>query len=314
MDIAIMIEGQDGLNWPRWKRIVRAVEDLGFAGLYRSDHFTNASGPEKDSLDLWVSFTWLAGNTRRIEFGSMVSPVSFRDPILTARMAMQVNDLSANDAHPAGRLRLGLGAGWNIREHAMFGYNLFDLPKRFERFKEGLEVITRLMHSSQEPANFTGVFYQIKDAVLLPAPVRPGGPPIVIGGNGPQLTLPLVARYAQEWNAVGLPLDRFTHLNPVLDKLLREAGREPSAVRRTLMTTVLFGRGEAELNRKLNGQTPAQLHENGILYGASAQLNDQLHQLQSAGAQRVMLRWEDMDDMDGLEALASAVLPEFPSG
>jgi len=60
MDIAIMIEGQNGLTWPRWQKIAEAVEDLGFAGLYRSDHFTNADAPDKDSLELWTSLTWLA--------------------------------------------------------------------------------------------------------------------------------------------------------------------------------------------------------------------------------------------------------------
>lgn len=75
MDIAIMIEGQNGLTWPRWQNIAAAVEDLGFAGLYRSDHFTNAQPPDKESLELWVSLTWLASHTKRIEFGPLVSPV-----------------------------------------------------------------------------------------------------------------------------------------------------------------------------------------------------------------------------------------------
>ncbi|MFH2104299.1 MAG: LLM class flavin-dependent oxidoreductase [Chloroflexota bacterium] len=90
LEIGIMIEGQNGLTWRRWQNIVRAVEDLGFIGLYRSDHFTNASAPDKESLELWVSLTWLAGNTQRIEFGPLVSPVSFRHPAFTARMAAGV--------------------------------------------------------------------------------------------------------------------------------------------------------------------------------------------------------------------------------
>jgi hypothetical protein len=76
MDLALMIEGQDGLNWERWKRIAQATEDLGFAGLYRSDHYTNSQPPEKDSLELWVSLTYLATNTRRIDFGPLVTPFS----------------------------------------------------------------------------------------------------------------------------------------------------------------------------------------------------------------------------------------------
>jgi alkanesulfonate monooxygenase SsuD/methylene tetrahydromethanopterin reductase-like flavin-dependent oxidoreductase (luciferase family) len=84
LDLAIMLEGQDGINWTRWRRLARAVEDLGFTGLYRSDHFTNPIGPYLDALELWASLTWLADNTSRIEFGPLVSPISFRHPVITA--------------------------------------------------------------------------------------------------------------------------------------------------------------------------------------------------------------------------------------
>src|SRR5579859_4496610 len=87
LEVALMVEGQNGLNWPRWQRMAHAAEDLGFVGLYRSDHFTNSQPPDIDSLELWVSLTWLAGHTQRIEFGQLVSPVSFRHPAFTARMA-----------------------------------------------------------------------------------------------------------------------------------------------------------------------------------------------------------------------------------
>ena len=90
IDVAIMIEGQNGLNWARWKRMVQAVEALGFAGLYRSDHYTNANPPDIDSLECWVSLTWLAGNTTRVDFGPLVSPVSFRQPTMLARVASAV--------------------------------------------------------------------------------------------------------------------------------------------------------------------------------------------------------------------------------
>ena len=59
LEIALMVEGQNGLNWPRWQRLARVAEDLGFVGLYRSDHFTNGQPPDIDSLELWVSLTWL---------------------------------------------------------------------------------------------------------------------------------------------------------------------------------------------------------------------------------------------------------------
>lgn len=93
-EIAIMVEGQNGLNWPRWKKIARTVESHGFSGLFRSDHFTNSSPPERDSLELWTPLTWLASHTERIEFGPLVTPVSFRQPVFTARMAKDVDHLS----------------------------------------------------------------------------------------------------------------------------------------------------------------------------------------------------------------------------
>jgi F420-dependent oxidoreductase-like protein len=299
LEVAVMIESQDGLNWPRWQHIARAVEDLGFAGLYRSDHFTNSRPPNKDSLEQWLSFTWLATHTHRIEFGSLVSPVSFRDPVFTARMALQVGDLSG------GRLRLGLGAGWQEREHEMFGYELLSLPRRFLRFQEGLEVITRLIRYGDEPVDFNGQFYHLRDAVLLPRPAQTI--PIVIGGNGPKYTLPLVVRYADEWNAVDIPAEKFSELNKLLDGMLRDAGRAPASLRRTLMTSLIFGRTEAELRAKVEGRTTQSLRNKGVVIGTAGSILDQLERLEAAGVQRVMLRWADLDDLDSLTAFATEI-------
>src|SRR5512144_1294310 len=103
LDVAIMIEGQNGLNWPRWQRLVEAVEGLGFAGLFRSDHFTNSREPDLDSLEAFTSLAWLASHTRRIQFGTLVAPFSFRHPVHVARQASAIDDLSQ------GRLVLGVG-------------------------------------------------------------------------------------------------------------------------------------------------------------------------------------------------------------
>ncbi|MCC6168103.1 MAG: TIGR03560 family F420-dependent LLM class oxidoreductase [Caldilineaceae bacterium] len=301
MEIAIMLEGQNGLNWPRFQRIARAVEELGFAGLFRSDHFTNTSPPDLDSLELWVSFTWLASHTQRIVFGSLVTPVSFRDPVFTARMAKDVDDLSG------GRLVLGVGAGWQAREHANFGYDLLDVNGRMARFEEGLKVITRLLRSST-PVSFAGDFYRLHEAILLPRPARPGGPPLLVGGNGERRTLPLAARYADEWNGVFLPAARYAELNGRLSELVAQAGRDPAQVRRSLMTEIVFGRSDAEVQAKLEGHSIGELQADGIVVGTPNAVQDQLAAIAAAGAQRVMLQWLDLDDLDGLAALAEAVL------
>ncbi len=301
MQFALMIEGQNGLTWPRWQAIALAAEELGFAGLYRSDHFTNASPPDKESLELWTSLTWLASHTQRIEFGPMVSPVSFRHPVFTARMAKDVDDLSG------GRLTLGVGAGWQEREHAKFHFDLLDLPARFDRFEEGLEVITRLLQSD-EPVTYAGHYYALDEAILLPRPQRPGGPPILIGGNGPKRTLPLVARFAQEWNALFVSPQGFAELSAQLDHLLADAGRQPGDVRRSLMTGLVFGRTEDELRSRLDGRDPAALRERGMVVGTPSQVAEQAAALAEAGVERLMLQWMDLDDLAGVAALAEAVL------
>jgi F420-dependent oxidoreductase-like protein len=306
IEVAIMIEGQDGLNWARWQRIAKAVEDLDFVGLYRSDHYTNAKPPDKDSLELWVSLTWLASHTERIEFGPLVSPVSFRQPTMTARMATAVDDLSN------GRLTLGLGAGWQEREHHNYSWDLLDIPGRFARFEEGLEIIIQLLNSD-EPIDFQGDFYQIHEGILLPRPTRPGGPPILIGGNGPKLTLPLVAKYASEWNAVYIPPEEIKERNQRLDKLLKENGREPENIRRSLMTGLIFAEDQATVKEKVYERTqgkltPKELAARGLAVGTANEIADQLGAIAEVGIQRVMLQWTDLDDLNGLEALAKGLL------
>jgi F420-dependent oxidoreductase-like protein len=305
IEVAIMVEGQNGLNWANWQRLARAVEDLGFAGLYRSDHYTNANPPDKDSLELWISLAWLASHTRRIQFGPLVSPVSFRHPTMTARMAAAVDDLSG------GRLVLGLGAGWQEREHTNYGWDLLDMDRRFARFEEGLEVITRLL-TSDVPVDYSGSFYTLKEGILLPRPSRPGGPPILIGGNGQRRTLPLVARYAAEWNAVYILPDEFSRLSAELDVLVQQHGREPRQVRRSLMTGGVLGRDRAEVKRKVEARTQGKrtaedLRQHGVIVGTPAEFREQLAVLEQSGVQRVMLQWLDLDDLVGLEALAKAM-------
>jgi F420-dependent oxidoreductase-like protein len=306
IEIALFLEGQNGLNWPRWKRLAAAAEDLGFAGLFRSDHYTNRNPPDLDSLELWVSLTWLADHTQRIEFGPLVSPVSFRHPTMTARMAAAVDDLSG------GRLVLGLGAGWQEREHIHYGWDLLDMPDRFARFSEALGVITHLLQDDR-PLDFEGRYYHLKEAVLLPRPQRPGGPPILIGGNGALRSLPLVARFASQWNAFEIPLTRFAVLNAELDQLLSAAGRKPGEVRRSIMAGTIFGRDRAEVERKTAARTggrlsPDDLRARGAIVGDIAQMRDLLTGLEAVGVQRVMLQWLDLDDLPALEIMARGLI------
>ncbi len=304
--IGLMLEGQNGLNWQRWQRVLQTAEDSGYQCVFRSDHYTNASGDDLDSLELWVSLTYAASHTKRIEFGSLVAPTTFRHPTITARMAAQVDDLSG------GRLVLGLGAGWQDREHHKFGVPFYDFKTRFEMLTDALE-ITTLLFQSDSYISYTGKHFSLNDAVLLPRPARAGGPPILIGGKGPNKTLPLTAKYADEWNAVYIPLDLFKERNALLDDLLVQHGRKPESCKRSLMTQVIYGRNQGELQDKLSERSESvdELVQRGFIIGTAAQIVDQLGTWAEAGIQRFMLQWLDLDDMDGVEDMAKNVLPHF---
>lgn len=304
MQIGLMLEGQDGLNWTRWQRILQAAEDLGYQCVFRSDHFTNAEGENKDSLELWVALTYAASHTQRIEFGSMVAPVTFRHPSMTIRMAAQVDDLSG------GRLILGMGAGWQEREHRNFGIPFYDFTTRYEMLRDALEM-TRLLFNNAGTVSYSGKHFTLDDAQLLPRPNRAGGPPILIGGNGPTRTLPLVAEYAREWNAVFLPLETWKERSALLNDLLAEQGRQPGDVKRSLMTQVVYGKDDAAVKARLNGRDASALSERGIIVGTGSEIIDQLGKWQEAGLQRVMLQWLHLDDLDGIENMAKDILPHF---
>jgi F420-dependent oxidoreductase-like protein len=285
---------------------------MGYQCVFRSDHFTNASGEDKDSLELWTSLTYAASHTQRIEFGPLVTPVTFRHPSMTARYAATVDDLSG------GRLILGMGAGWQDREHHKFGIPFYDFPTRYDMLENALDIVTMLLNSDK-PVTYTGDHFQLDDAILLPRPARAGGPPILIGGSGPKRTLPLVAKYATEWNALFLPLDQYQERTQQLNELLAQNGRKPSDVKRSLMTGTVFAKTESELQAKIDernqrtGQnaTVESLAARGMFIGTPSTYVDQIGKYVEVGVERFMLQWLEQDNIEGLEIIARDVLPHF---
>jgi alkanesulfonate monooxygenase SsuD/methylene tetrahydromethanopterin reductase-like flavin-dependent oxidoreductase (luciferase family) len=292
------------------------AEANGFVGLYRSDHFSMPDPPDRASLECMVSLAYQADHSSRIQFGPLVAPLSVRDPVMLARQAAALDDLSD------GRMVLGVGAGWIDREHAQFGYSLGDMPTRYARWEEGLEVITRLLRADG-PVSFAGRFYRLQDAALLPRPQRPGGPSILVGGTGRKRTLALAARFADVWNGNFMAPETFRACSADLDALAAQYGRAPSAVRRTVALLCYFGETEEVLERRLrparqwiaglDDSSPvalaAGLHErSNAVAGLPDAVIEQIRAYEAAGAEELVLQWLDVQDVDGAEALARHVL------
>ena len=309
IQLTIMIEGQEGLTWDRWRRLARTAEEGGFESLFRSDHLTGLFGDSRrPSLDLWASLTWLATATSRIRFGPLVAPLTFHHPALLAKRAAAVAELGN------GRLDLGIGAGWHEGEHRMFGIPFPPLKERIDRLECGARTIRALWQGKK--ATLTQPYYPLVDAESYPLP--PGGRvPLVIGARGERRTLAIAAAHADEWNITRVTFDDYPAKRGVLEARCAAVGRDPAAIARSLMVPVIVGRTGAELAARLARaraifprvpEDEATWRAAGFLYGTPERVVIDLKRWESLGIQRVMLQMLDMEDDAAMELLAREVV------
>jgi F420-dependent oxidoreductase-like protein len=191
------------------------------------DHFMPIVGdPTGPCLEGWSLLSALAAVTKRLRIGLMVTGNTYRHPAVLANIAATVDIISD------GRLDFGIGAGWNELEHNAYGIPLYPVGERIRRLGEACQVI-RLLWTEQAPS-FEGKYYRLTEAYCEPKPVQKPYPPFVIGGSGEQLTLRVVARYADIWNYVTGPIEEFKRKNAVLDQHCAVVGRNPADIQRSV--------------------------------------------------------------------------------
>lgn len=305
VQIGIMIEGQAGLNWQNWDAILKMAEETGYQCVFRSDHFTNPDGPHMDALELWSSLTYAASHTKNIEFGPLVTPITFRHPSMNVQYAAAI-DLLAN-----GRFIFGLGTGWQDREHKEFGIHFPKISTRYEMLEDSLEIATQLFRRGDEEVTYKGKHFSLDGAKLTMK--SDNGPNLLIGGNGPNKTLPLVAKYADEWNAVFATPEIYGERTQRLNELLEQAGRKPQDVKRSLMMRMFYRKDQAQLNDEIANMnsTKDELIARGLMVGSVQEITDQIGAWVERGVERFMLQWLDYDDMDSLAHIGQAILPHF---
>jgi alkanesulfonate monooxygenase SsuD/methylene tetrahydromethanopterin reductase-like flavin-dependent oxidoreductase (luciferase family) len=296
--IGIMIEGQEGLTWERWRHICHDADTLGFDSLRRSDHFFSVMGEvDRDCIECWTSLALAAEWTKRIEFGPMVSPMTFRLPSMLARIATAVDLLSG------GRLILGVGAGWYEREHVEFGVPFLTLKERLDRLEEGIKTIraTWVKSNPKPPRNTI---------------------PLLMGGLGEKRALPIVAREAAEWNMTRLDTDLYKHKRKVLEDCCRSIGRDPATIRQSVMTSYIVGRNRDELRERaaqvreivprFKDMSPDQVLDDvrkTWFVGTPEEVAEQIRGVAALGIDLFMLQHFLLDDRDALKLLAEEVAP-----
>ena len=254
--------------------------DLYSAG-WNFDHFypilqQDRTGP---CFEGWTMLAALAGVTRRLRLGVMVTGNPYRHPAVLANMAASLDVISG------GRLELGIGAGWNEEESQAYGIDLPPLRERFDRLEEACAVLDLLL--TRETASFDGRYSRLTDARCEPKPVQRPRPPIVIGGGGEKRTLRIAAQWADQWNAPGATPEVLKHKIDVLHGHCADVGRNPSDIEISVQVRT--------------GADPAAVA-------------DEAAALVAAGAQHVIVGFRAPFDAGRLEPIAQAQRAAVPSG
>jgi F420-dependent oxidoreductase-like protein len=315
----VLVEAEADLTWDRWRCVMARVEELGYDSLWLSDHCLSLQVPDSQALETWVALTLVAAETTRLRFGPLVSPITFRHPSLLARMAASLDALSG------GRLVLGVGAGWNEVEHRAFGLPFPPARVRMDMLEEGIEVILRLLGDG--PAHYAGRYYQLDGADPRPKSTQRPRIPLLVGGMGKRRTLPLVARYADEWNLTTNSAELYGMLSARLAECCRAIGRDPATIRRSVAVGFLVGKDAADLRRRcaaIQRRVPRlasldvaavadALRAIGWVVGTPEELLTVLRALSRAGVQQAMLQLNDLTDLEALDLVAREVLPALAS-
>jgi F420-dependent oxidoreductase-like protein len=210
--------------WPTLVERWRLFEQLGFDSVWDCDHFIQPSRPTGPYYEAWTLLAGLAACTQRVRVGVLVSSNTFRHPALLAKQAVTVDHVSD------GRLDLGLGAGWYVPEHRMFGLEFPAPAELVARFAEAVEVVDGLLR--RDTFAYAGRHYQLDGARSLPRPIQQPRPPLVLGAHRRRM-LRIVARYADAWNSFGT-VEEMRERNAVLDEECAALGRDPRSIVRSL--------------------------------------------------------------------------------
>jgi len=191
---------------------------------FQMEHFATSYDP---MMEGYTSLGFLAGQTRRVRLGLLVTGVTYRRPGLLAKTVTTLDVLSS------GRVQLGIGAAWYEREHKALGVPFPPIAERFERLEETLQICRQMWSDDDGP--FDGTHYQLAETICRPRPIQRPRPPILVGGSGERKTLRLVAKYADACNLIAADPDVVAHKLNVLAEHCRTEGRDPAEIQRTIL-------------------------------------------------------------------------------
>ena len=281
-------------------RVTLEAEALGYHSVWLFDHFHTVPTPTQEvTFECWTSTAALARDTRRVRIGQMVTCNGYRHPALLAKMASTVDVLSH------GRLNFGIGAGWYEHEYRAYGYDYPDVSERLRALHEAIQVILAMW--TQDEASFEGSYYQVRGAINQPKGVQHPHIPLLIGGSGEQVTLKLVAQYADACNIGHLDLAGLERKFAIIKKHCDDVGRDYN----TIWRTVLFNCAIAETDEAALAKSgsfarniPSGRIREQALVGTPDRIRQRLLEIEQAGAQEIIVYMPDARDLEPIRLFA----------
>jgi alkanesulfonate monooxygenase SsuD/methylene tetrahydromethanopterin reductase-like flavin-dependent oxidoreductase (luciferase family) len=292
-------------EWPQLLQAGIRADGLGYTSLWTWDHLYPIVGSSKGPMfEAWLTLAAWAQATEHVRIGLMVGANTFREPALTAKMATTLDHISG------GRAILGIGGAWMEEEHVAFGLRFGDgFPERLRWLGEALPVIRGMLRGEEPTAS--GPRYAAQAVRNLPAPIQPRLP-LLVGGGGEQVTLKLVAKYADA-NNIGGGLEAVRHKEEVLLRHCETVGRDPAEIERTTSVgTVIIRDTEEEARRvhreifQRNGEAP--LWENQPV-GTVDQIAERLAGYVEIGYRHLVAGFPAPYDEESMTRFATEVLP-----
>jgi F420-dependent oxidoreductase-like protein len=310
----------EALDWETTKAGVQRAEELGFDGVWAPDHLM--LGRDNAEYECWTLLSAIAGFTENVNIGSLVLCNDYRNPALVAKMAATLDVISG------GRLELGLGAGWHEPEYDAYGWEYRGGFERLMRLDESIRLMKRMWVAGSDGTSFDGDHYQIDQAYCAPQPVQDPHPPILVGGQGEEVTLKLVAKYADVWNTDVFNGDVATLERKigVIEDHCKTVGRAPDDIEYSWDGHVICTRDEEKFDRFVDLMTPIQFEEEYqdqapieteedareyFIMGAPEECAKAIERRINAGVTKFQCWFVDFPDPSGMELFADEVMPEF---
>ncbi|MHA1915844.1 MAG: TIGR03560 family F420-dependent LLM class oxidoreductase [Promethearchaeota archaeon] len=225
------------------KQIAQDCENLGYDSIWAMDHLMWGAFNKGSVFEAWTLLSALAVETKSIKLGPLVGCNSFRSPTLTAKIASTLDVISK------GRLIFGYGAGWKEEEYNAYGFPFDDPVSRVKQMREGITLIKKLW--TEEKTNFSGDFYEAKEAICNPKPAQKPHPPIMIGGGGEKHTLKIAAEIGNIWDRWGASIEEYRRKVSILHEHCDNLGRKREDIKLSWSGPFLIGKDKNQVNKRI---------------------------------------------------------------